>query len=38
MSHSSDLTPQPYPLLEVEALSVTFPVSGFGLKSVTFRR
>jgi ABC-type oligopeptide transport system, ATPase component len=32
MSHSSDLTPQPYPLLEVEALSVTFPVSGFGLK------
>lgn len=33
MRHSSDLNPQPYPLLEVEELSVTFPVSGsFGLK------
>ena len=33
MSLPSENTPQPYPLLEVEALSVAFPVSGgFGLK------
>ncbi len=33
MSLPSENTPQPYPLLEVEALSVAFPVyGGFGLK------
>lgn len=32
MNLPSELSSQPYPLLEVEDLCVTFPVSGFGLK------